>query len=347
MTFEAVDGGRKTPDAEAVRASSSTSDGAMVLTAAYLYYVDEQSQEAISQRLSVSRSTVSRLLSEARRSGIVRIEVVAPPPIAGLDAELCDRLGLESVYLAPGIAPLDDPGGVLARATGQALRDSDLREGDAVLVSWGRAMWSVSLSDLPALPGVVVVPALGGLNDEQPWVQTNEIARQLAARLHGTVLLLHAPAVPSIALRRSLLSDESVSAALSRWDDAPVALFGIGAWNQAEPLPPKILAMDSDTLARSAGDVAARLFDAQGQPVHYETESRLLGIDREQLARVRRRIGIAVGIRKTAAIVAAARSGLVNVLVTDVVTASALIASLDRGAPVPSVAEGSPGPSPG
>jgi DNA-binding transcriptional regulator LsrR (DeoR family) len=330
-----------TREAEAVRAPSATSDGALVLTAAYLYYVEEQSQEAISQRLSVSRSTISRLLSEARRSGIVRIEVVAPPPIAGLDAELCDRLGLDGVYLAPGIAPPDDPGGVLARATGEALRDSDLHEGDAVLVSWGRAMWSVSRSDLPPIPGVVVVPALGGLNDEQPWVQTNEIARQLAARLQGSVLLLHAPAVPSTALRRSLLSDDSVSAALSRWDDAPVALVGIGAWNQAEPLPPKILAMDGDTLARSAGDVAGRLFDAQGEPVHYETESRLLGIDRKQLAQVRRRIGIAVGIRKTAAIVAAARSGLVNVLVTDVVTASALMACLDGQTPVPTVSEAS------
>jgi DNA-binding transcriptional regulator LsrR (DeoR family) len=346
MTFEAVGGRRRTHDAEAVRAPSSTSDGAMVLTAAYLYYVEEQSQEAISRRLCVSRSTISRLLSEARRSGIVRIEVVAPPPIEGLDVELADRLDLESVYLAPGIAPLDDPGGVLARATGQALRDSDLREGDAVLVSWGRAMWSVSLSDLPAIPGVVVVPALGGLNDEQPWVQTNEIARQLAARLRGTVLLLHAPAVPSIALRGSLLSDDSVSLALSRWDDAPVALVGIGAWNRAEPLPPKILAMDSETLARSAGDVAGRLFDAQGGPVHYETESRLLGIDREQLAKVRRRIGVAVGIRKTAAIVAAARSGLVNVLVTDVVTASAVMASLDRGESEPNAGEASPGSGP-
>jgi DNA-binding transcriptional regulator LsrR (DeoR family) len=73
--------------------------------------------------------------------------------------------------------------------------------------------------------------------------------------------------------------------------------------------------------------------------VHYATESQLLGIDRKQLAQVRRRIGIAVGIRKTTAIVAAARSGLVNVLVTDVVTASALLACLDGHAPVPIVSE--------
>ena len=64
-----------------------------------------------------------------------------------------------------------------------------------------------------------------------------------------------------------------------------------------------------------------------GSAIAYETERRLLGISREQLARVRWRIGVAVGTRKTEAIVGAARSGLVNVLVTDIITASALAAS--------------------
>jgi DNA-binding transcriptional regulator LsrR (DeoR family) len=84
--------------------------------------------------------------------------------------------------------------------------------------------------------------------------------------------------------------------------------------------------MDAETLRASAGDVAGRLFDAEGTPMPYSAESRLLGISREQLARVQRRIGVAVGTRKVEAIVGAARSGLVNVLVTDVITASALSA---------------------
>jgi len=46
----------------------------------------------------------------------------------------------------------------------------------------------------------------------------------------------------------------------------------------------------------------------------------------EQLARIRRRIAVAVGIRKVDAILGAARSGLIDVLVTDVITASALTA---------------------
>jgi DNA-binding transcriptional regulator LsrR (DeoR family) len=84
--------------------------------------------------------------------------------------------------------------------------------------------------------------------------------------------------------------------------------------------------MDAEALQASAGDVAGRLFDANGSPVPYSTEPRLLGISREQLARVHRRIGVAVGTQKVEAIVAAARSRLVNVLVTDVITASALSA---------------------
>jgi DNA-binding transcriptional regulator LsrR (DeoR family) len=300
----------------------------MVLTAAYLYYVEDQSQEEIARQLSVSRSTISRLLAEARQTGVVRIEVAAPPPTDGLEAELSEQLGLERVYLAQGVASPDDPGPVLAGALGEALLDSELRPGDALLVSWGRSTWSMSRADLPAIPGVVVVPALGGLNDEKPWVQTNEIARQLASRLDGSVLLLHAPAVPSEKLRASLLSDESIRAALIRWDDAAVALVGIGAWPQGEPEPPSILSMDKQTLQRSVGDVAARLFGADGKPVPYPAEQRLLGISRKQLLQVRRRIGVAVGTRKADAIVAAARSGLVNVLVTDVVTASAVTARL-------------------
>lgn len=46
--------------------------------AARLYYVDELNQAAIAERLTVSRPTVSRLLAEARRVGIVQITVHDP-----------------------------------------------------------------------------------------------------------------------------------------------------------------------------------------------------------------------------------------------------------------------------
>ena len=60
----------------------------MVL-ASRLYYLDDLTQAEIARRLGTSRESVSRLLSEARRQGIVQIEISPPAPV---DAEELARL---------------------------------------------------------------------------------------------------------------------------------------------------------------------------------------------------------------------------------------------------------------
>jgi len=54
---------------------------------------------------------------------------------------------------------------------------------------------------------------------------------------------------------------------------------------------------------------------------------RVVGMDLEQLRKVKRSVGIAGGQRKIAAIRGAVRGGLVNVLITDLATAQALVAA--------------------
>src|SRR4051795_13420601 len=81
----------------------------LLYTAARLYYEDDATQAEVAEQLGTSRATVSRLLSEAKRQGIVRIEVV--PPAESRPGELANRLAralnLASVYLA---TPLPTPG---------------------------------------------------------------------------------------------------------------------------------------------------------------------------------------------------------------------------------------------
>ena len=64
--------------------------------AATLYYLQDATQAEVAVKLGVSRATVSRLLSEARQAGIVRIEVIAP-----VDEDL-DRLSRDT-YTALGL----------------------------------------------------------------------------------------------------------------------------------------------------------------------------------------------------------------------------------------------------
>ena len=69
-----------------------------------------------------------------------------------------------------------------------------------------------------------------------------------------------------------------------------------------------------------------RFFDAGGKPAVFPLNDRVIGMELEQLRRVKRSVGIAGGHRKVAAIRGAVRGGYVNVLITDLSTAHALVA---------------------
>ena len=56
---------------------------------ARFYYEDGLNQDAITARLGLSRSKVSRLMAQARETGVVQINVVAPD---GLFLDLESRL---------------------------------------------------------------------------------------------------------------------------------------------------------------------------------------------------------------------------------------------------------------
>lgn len=303
-----------------------------VYDAARMYYEQNRSQQEIAAALGVSRSTVSRLLSEARRTGVVRIEVVAPSQHEELARRLADTLGLHEVFLTRPAAGHEPPWSALASATSDVLRQTGLAHGDVLLVSWGRTMWEIAQHRLCALEGVLVAPTMGGLHEPKAWFQTNEIVRLVSKQVGGEMSLLHAPAQPSPALRRELERDEATTSTLRLWDRAQAALLGIGG-------PPAALGdygpaqhpRDRDALQRAAGDVASRYFDSDGRPVRYADEQRLLGISREQLLRIPHKIAVASGTHKAASIMGAARAKLVDVLVTDIRTADAVLARADTG----------------
>src|SRR5699024_5513923 len=72
--------------------------------AAAAYYLDGLRQGEVADRVGVSRPTVSKLLAEARRIGMVRFEVLDVPSVDldELASRLRDLLGVESVRIAPG-----------------------------------------------------------------------------------------------------------------------------------------------------------------------------------------------------------------------------------------------------
>jgi DNA-binding transcriptional regulator LsrR (DeoR family) len=296
-----------------------------LVTVARMYYEHDASQKEIAEQLGVSRPTVSRLLERAREAGIVRIEIVPPEIDVGLSERLRARLGLRAVYIAAGRAEESDPGPVLAEAVEHALDEARLTVGDVALVSWGRAVHSISRRLHRTYAGALIAPAMGGNAGDQPWFQPNDTVRILAERIGGQARYFHAPALLSSALYDTLLSEGQLDAILAMWARAKVSLVGVGAWPKPDPSYAAAgFPVDDPALEKAVGDFAGWSFTIDGSLVPYQDGRRLLGVTPEQLAAIPHSICLAGAVSKALPAIGAARARLYNVLVTDAPTARAI-----------------------
>ena len=299
--------------------------------AAQLYYVEEATQAQVATRLGLSRATVSRLLSEARREGIVRIEVVAPVE-HDLD-ELAERLrvalGLEAVHLSA--LAHGTKGEALAPALSIALQSAGLRPGDALLVSSGRTIYEASRTGLPRLPGVLLAPTVGGQDEPEAWYATNEITRRLAERVGGTPTFLYAPALPGPDLYETLLADASTRRITELWASARCAVLGVGAPLATRTTLPRFVPSDTRVLRAAVGDICSRFYDREGTPVPFPGSERLIATSLERLREIPVTIALAAGTSKVPSLLGAARARYFNHLVTDPETALAVLGAFESG----------------
>jgi DNA-binding transcriptional regulator LsrR (DeoR family) len=84
-------------------------------------------------------------------------------------------------------------------------------------------------------------------------------------------------------------------------------------------------ALDELHARGAAGSLNLRLFDADGQRFASEIDERTIGLTLEEIQRIHRVVGVAGGCSKREAIKAALRGKLINVLVTDHITAQYLL----------------------
>jgi DNA-binding transcriptional regulator LsrR (DeoR family) len=257
-------------------------------------------------------------------------DALAPPPheIRTRPPRFRGGPGLVRVAVVEAMGGARSP---LGEPVGRMLTTIDWGPGSALALGWGRTVHDVVGAGLPPLPGAVLVPAVGGLQELAAYFQVNEIVRVAAGFSGATPRFLHAPVLPSAALRDSLRRDADPGGVLELWDGLSAAVVGVGsAPAQLGDYGPSFIVPEYPRLRDAAGDVLSHYFDVAGRPVTYPDEDRLLAVSREQLHRIPLVIGVAAGRAKAPAIVGAVRAGLINALVTEATTAEAMLALLDR-----------------
>lgn len=301
---------------------------------ARLYHEQGATQTEIARRLHLSQAKVSRLLSRAKAEGIIRTTVVTPPDVFVDDEDrLRDRFGLLDAVVVAGA-----PGGVdaaldLGRRAAPYLEATLGGPGALGVSTWSATLLAAAEAlGRTSEPCTQVVQMIGGHGDPTTQARSMRLLTRLAEATGGVPVSLPAPGiVSSVSARDALISDASISRVMSAWGDLAVALVGIGSVDPSPMLRESGNAWadaDSRALSRggAVGDICLRFFGADGKLVASELNERVMGIDLLTFRDVPRRIAVAGGPGKVDAIAGALRGGWVNVLVTDVATARALLA---------------------
>jgi len=299
----------------------------------YLYYQDGLTQKEISIRLRISQPSVSRLLQKARRLGIVRVTCVPPSGIfTELERELESRFGLFEAIVVP--VTQSDNQEVITKELGIVGAEYLLRvvrPGDVIGFSWGKTLASLALNIIPKeVSGCQVVQLIGGLGPPQSESHATDIARHVAFALNARLWLLWAPGiVKEISLKHAFLEEENNKKVFDMFSKITIAFVGIGS------LSPSSIVIESGILSLeelnklknmgAVGDIALRFFDEYGNKVVSDIDDRVIGIDFGQLKSIKRVVGIAGGKDKIRAIKGALIGKLINVLITDNLTAEDLL----------------------
>lgn len=292
---------------------------------ASLYYEDGLSQEQIAAQLGYSRAHISRLLSEARREGIVEIRVLHPLERASvLEKKLQASFDLKQVRVLQGgeLAygqMLRRLGALAARLLAESI------ESQSILgISWGTALSEVAHTLQPMdLPGVKVVQLIGSATSRDHQVDGPGLAREFSLRIGGQYFTLAAPwLVRDRRTRDALVKEKRMCEILNMAQQADIALVGIGS---VEPGYSSLVRAGYITLDQLrelqklgiVGDVCGHHFDLAGKLVDISMVGYAIGIDADSLRRIPLVISVAGGMIKARAILGALRAGLVNALVTD------------------------------
>lgn len=304
----------------------------LMIQVAKRYYHLDMTMSDLADDLGLTRWQASKLLTEARETGLVRIEIVPHAPrLPALESQMQKAFGLKEAVIVPA-ASGDDGAMVLdavARATGHFL--AALGRFPAIGVSWGRTMTAVARR-LPQFwnEGVEVVLLNGATNIRSSAPQTNNVAELFASTAHGSATLLPVPAILGHAATRvALEQDPAIASVLDLGRKVPVACFGIGALARDSVLIGSGLlsADEADQLSSkgAVGDILSRFIDSDGRIVDRSLDSRTIGVDLDSLRNREFSIGVAAGFAKSPAVRACLRGGYVNVLITDEITARTVL----------------------
>jgi len=313
-----------------------------IIRAAELYYERNLSQQEIARILGTSRTSVSRLLADAREKGVVEITINRPvAKQAGLSEQIRQRFDLRDVVVVNGSEEDERSLRNVGEAAAELLL-SILEDNNTVGISWGQTLYhmvealdNAFLTDITnQVNGVEIVQMVGSLGGGDPKIDGPDLARRMAQKLNGSYRYVHAPAVVENGdLRDQLMQQVQIRQTLEQVADADICLLGVGALNDEESSLQRtgyLTSLERQKYLQqgAVGHLLAKMIDSHGNEVS-RYNHRVVAVPFGYLQRAPWSIGISASPLKVATILGAIRANHINTLVIEDTSAQELLALAD------------------
>jgi deoxyribonucleoside regulator len=298
-----------------------------------LYYRDGLTHQEIADRLGMSRQTVGRFIERSRQEGVVNIQIKSPLLFA-TELETCleKEFNLkEAVVVSPAVEGEEAVKEALGMAGAEFL-ERHISSGDTLGISWGSTVLEVGRQLKSVKRKNITIVQLNGSMDVGKYSTRMEYIVGLVAEAFGAnMVTFSAPMlVDRPEILDSLLSDSRIATALNIARKANIAIFGVGAVSESSS-PYRAGYYDKKLLEKvqrdgAVGEICGRFYDGSGRPCSPKLDRRMLAVELDSLKQKTLSIAVAGSLHKIEAILGMLRGQYCNVLITDEVTAEALIA---------------------
>lgn len=308
-------------------------------TVAELYWIQNMKIESIGHKLGISRSTVSRLLSQARKQHVIEFKIRhADCSTSNMEEALNNRY---HVYAKVVPTSIDADKTVREQAVGRVaatLLEQLVKPNMVLGVTWGRTIEALSLNlDKHPVRGVQILQ-LHGFGDSLLYGEdyVTQILTRFGNAFDGSVHLLPMPAIfDSEHTRQLMYQERSIKRLLTLRNNLDLIVTSVGSREGSKPSPlfaPGMLTDDDlKQLEKDkvVGNLAPTFFRSDGSTEDVVINRRSTGLTRQEIFKVPIRMFIAGDSSKAEALLVTLRSGFVTHLVIDQSTAEQLLPALE------------------
>lgn len=300
----------------------------LMIKVTWYYYLDNMTQQHISELLGISRMRVVKLLEKSRSLGIIQFKIRDDSASRmQLEKKLAETYNLKDTFIVPS-----PPSGMSVNeniAKAAALYISNRLDNNTFINMGYGDTQSRILNNLATMADthISVVSLTGGVSYYLP----NNMSSVFNAKLY----LIPAPlTVSSKEVVDAIRNEASVNEISRMVQLSSMSVVGIGSLNENATIVKSGILTKNDLLylkmKGAVGDILCHFIDKDGNLINTNIEDRLISTPLSTLSSLNNVIAAAAGDDKVYAIKAALKGGYIDILITDESTALQLLESLDN-----------------